>query len=145
MGPLSGAATIRRMAKAPLSSPVPTPEPAPEDSRARLLAEVAQLPALPGVYRYFDAQGQLLYVGKARHLKKRVSSYFQKDHDGTRIGSMVARIHQPGSCAVKSCASPCVIANRPNIHIMWWVSTRPSSLMKASLKYVKPWPTVVPG
>lgn len=53
---------------------------------------VAALPENPGVYQYFDKDGKIIYVGKAKNLKKRVSSYFNKNHEYGKTRVLVSKI-----------------------------------------------------
>lgn len=54
--------------------------------------QIQTLPDSPGVYQYYDKDGKLLYVGKAKNLKKRVSSYFTKIHDSGKTRVLVKKI-----------------------------------------------------
>lgn len=64
--------------------------------------QLKTLPSEPGVYRYYDKNEQLLYVGKAKNLKKRVLSYFNKNLSGYRIKIMVGKIQRLETTIVNS-------------------------------------------
>jgi len=62
------------------------------DKSPELKEKISFLPATPGVYTYYDASGKVIYVGKAKNLKRRVSSYFNKTHDCLRTNLLVRAI-----------------------------------------------------
>ena len=57
-----------------------------------LSLQLQTLPDSPGVYQFFDSSDTIIYVGKAKNLKKRVSSYFNKEHDSAKTRVLVSKI-----------------------------------------------------
>jgi excinuclease ABC subunit C len=65
---------------------------AKHDKSPELKEKISILPDTPGVYTYYDAEGTVIYVGKAKNLKRRVSSYFNRTHDCLRTNILVRNI-----------------------------------------------------
>lgn len=92
------------------------PDRTPEDIRynrpgMHLREKILSLPESPGVYMYLDRHGKVIYVGKAKRLKRRVSSYFNRQHDSNRTNLLVRNIVDLRFIVVESEESALLLEN----------------------------------
>lgn len=80
-------------------------------STPSLELQIQSLPNNPGVYQYYDKEGKILYVGKAKNLKKRVASYFNKLHDNAKTNVLVKKIVAIKHIVVSSEADALLLEN----------------------------------
>ena len=73
--------------------------------------QLSSLPDNPGVYQFYDAEDKILYVGKAKHLKKRVASYFNKNHEYGKTRVMVKKIARIDHIVVKTESDALLLEN----------------------------------
>ena len=71
-----------------------------------------RLPESPGSYQYFDEHGTVIYVGKAKNLKRRVSSYFNREHDSRKTAILVSKINDIHYTVVKTEAEALLLENQ---------------------------------
>ena len=73
---------------------------------------ISVMPESPGVYRYYDKDGTIIYVGKAKNLKRRVTSYFTKEHESVRTARLVQQIYDLKYVVVNTEADALTLENR---------------------------------
>lgn len=104
---------------------------AKEILKAYLMGIVSNLPECPGCYQYLDETGIIIYVGKAKNLKRRVYSYFSKEHDNRKTAILVSKIRDIKYIVVKTEEDALLLEN--NLIKQW--SPRYNILLKDGKTY----------
>ncbi|MEG2163129.1 MAG: excinuclease ABC subunit UvrC [Bacteroidales bacterium] len=73
-----------------------------QENRDKIIATISVMPESPGVYQYFDKDGKIIYVGKAKNLKRRVSSYFNKNAQSIKTEMLIRHIAEMKYIVVES-------------------------------------------
>lgn len=102
-----------------------------DNLRAYLMGIVSSLPECPGCYQYLDETGTIIYVGKAKNLKRRVYSYFSKEHDSRKTAILVSKIRDIKYIVVKTEEDALLLEN--NLIKQW--SPRYNILLKDGKTY----------